>query len=35
VGLGADYIKSGATSMPERLAKYDRLMEIEKEIGNE
>ncbi len=32
VGLGADYIKAGAPSRPERMVKYKRLMEIEKEI---
>jgi enolase len=28
VGVGADYIKSGAPIQPERLAKYNRLLEI-------
>lgn len=32
VGIGADYIKSGAPSKPERLAKYNRLLKIEKEL---
>ncbi|MDP2909551.1 MAG: enolase [bacterium] len=32
VGIGADYIKSGAPSKPERLAKYKRLVRIEKEL---
>ena len=32
VGIGADFIKSGAPSRPERMAKYNRLLEIEKEI---
>jgi len=32
VGIGADFIKSGAPSRPERLAKYNRLLEIEKEL---
>jgi len=32
VGIGADFIKSGAPSRPERLAKYDRLIKIEKEL---
>ena len=32
VGVGADFIKSGAPSRPERLAKYERLLAIEKEI---
>jgi len=29
VGVGADFIKSGAPAMPERLAKYNRLLLIE------
>ena len=33
VGVGADYIKSGAPARGERLAKYNRLLEIESEIG--
>lgn len=33
VGAGADFIKSGAPNRGERVAKYNRLMEIEKEIG--
>lgn len=33
VGLGADFIKSGAPSQPERMAKYQRLLKIEKEIN--
>ncbi len=32
VGIGADFIKSGAPSKPERMAKYSRLLKIEKEI---
>jgi len=32
VGIGADFIKSGAPSQKERMVKYDRLLEIEKEI---
>lgn len=32
VGIGADFIKSGAPAKAERLAKYKRLIEIEKEI---
>ena len=32
VGLGADFIKAGAPSKPERMAKYNRLLEIEKEL---
>ncbi|MDP2910602.1 MAG: enolase [bacterium] len=30
VGAGADFIKSGAPSKPERLSKYNRLVKIEK-----
>ncbi len=33
VGLGADFIKSGAPSKPERMAKYNRLLKIEKEMS--
>lgn len=32
VGVGADFIKSGAPATPERLSKYNRLLEIEQEI---
>ncbi len=32
VGIGADFIKSGAPARGERVAKYNRLMEIEDEI---
>lgn len=32
VGVGADFIKSGAPSKPERMSKYKRLLKIEKEI---
>jgi enolase len=32
VGVGADFIKSGAPSRPERLVKYKRLVKIEKEL---
>ncbi|MEK7124247.1 MAG: phosphopyruvate hydratase [Patescibacteria group bacterium] len=32
VGLGADFIKSGSPSQPERMAKYSRLLEIENEL---
>lgn len=32
VGVGADFIKSGAPSKPERLTKYERLLKIEKEL---
>ncbi|MBU1045736.1 enolase [Patescibacteria group bacterium] len=31
VGVGADFIKSGAPAMPERLTKYNRLLLIEQE----
>jgi len=34
VGVGADYIKSGAPARGERVAKYNRLAAIEKEITN-
>ncbi len=34
VAVGADYIKAGSLSRGERLAKYNRLMKIEEEIGN-
>jgi enolase len=33
VAIGADYIKSGSLSRGERLAKYNRLMEIEQELS--
>lgn len=33
VGVGADFIKAGSLSRGERLAKYNRLMEIEEEIN--
>jgi enolase len=33
VGVGAYGIKAGAHTQPERLAKYDRLIEIEKEMA--
>jgi enolase len=33
VGVGADYLKAGAPSRGERVAKYNRLMKIEEEIG--
>jgi enolase len=32
VGIGADFIKSGAPFPKERMAKYNRLLEIEKEL---
>ncbi|HHT83097.1 MAG: phosphopyruvate hydratase [Christensenellales bacterium] len=34
VGLGADQIKTGSLSRSERVAKYNRLMEIEAQLGN-
>jgi enolase len=33
VGVGADFIKSGALFPKERMAKYNRLLEIEKELN--
>ncbi|OJI09187.1 MAG: phosphopyruvate hydratase [Candidatus Vogelbacteria bacterium CG10_big_fil_rev_8_21_14_0_10_49_38] len=33
VGVGADFIKAGAPARPERLAKYERLLEIEQELS--
>ena len=33
VGLAADQIKTGSPSKPERMAKYNRLLKIEKEIN--
>jgi enolase len=33
VGAGAEYMKSGSLSRGERLAKYNRLLRIEEEIG--
>ena len=32
VAVSADYIKAGSLSRGERLAKYNRLLEIEKEL---
>jgi len=34
VAIGSDFIKAGSLSRGERLAKYNRLMEIEDEISN-
>ncbi len=34
VAVGADYIKAGSLCRGERLAKYNRLMEIEQNLGN-
>lgn len=33
VGIGSDYIKAGAPARGERVAKYNRLLEIEKELN--
>jgi len=33
VGVGSDYVKFGAPSRGERVAKYNRLSSIEKELG--
>jgi enolase len=33
VGLGADFIKSGSPAKPERMSKYQRLLEIEQELN--
>lgn len=33
VAVGAEYIKTGSLSRSERVAKYNRLMEIEEELG--
>ena len=32
VGIGADFIKSGSPTQPERMVKYNRLLEIENEL---
>jgi len=34
VGVGADFIKSGAPTKPERLVKYNRLLKIENQLNN-
>ncbi|MSU60410.1 MAG: phosphopyruvate hydratase [Candidatus Staskawiczbacteria bacterium] len=34
VGVGADFIKAGAYTKEERVVKYNRLMEIERELNN-
>ena len=34
VGIGADYLKAGAPNRGERVAKYNRLMEIEDELNS-
>ncbi|MEK6902981.1 MAG: phosphopyruvate hydratase [archaeon] len=33
VGIGADYLKAGSMARSERVAKYNRLMQIEEELG--
>jgi enolase len=33
VGIGADYLKAGGFSRSERVAKYNRLLRIEEELG--
>jgi len=33
IGVGADYVKFGAPARGERVAKYNRLLEIESELG--
>jgi len=35
VGIGADFIKSGAPARGERVAKYNRLLKIEEELKNQ
>jgi len=35
VGIGADFIKSGAPARGERVAKYNRLLRIEEELHND
>jgi len=32
VGLGADFIKAGSPAKPERMVKYNRLLQIENEL---
>ena len=32
VGTGADFLKSGSPARPERMVKYQRLLEIEQEL---
>ena len=34
VGWGADYFKNGSITRSERLAKYNRLLEIEDALGD-
>ncbi len=34
VGLGSGQIKTGSVSQPERMAKYNELLDIEKELGD-
>jgi len=33
VGIGSDFIKSGAPARGERVAKYNRLLKIEQELN--
>lgn len=33
VGLGADYLKAGSPAKPERMVKYNRLLQIEQELN--
>jgi len=33
VGLSADFLKAGSPAKPERMAKYQRLLEIEQELN--
>ena len=33
VGVGADFLKAGSPAKPERMIKYQRLMEIEQELN--
>jgi len=33
VGTGADFLKAGSPAKPERMVKYQRLLEIEQELG--
>jgi enolase len=35
VGIGADFIKSGAPARGERVSKYNRLLKIEEELKNQ
>ena len=35
VGLGVGQIKAGAPSRSDRVAKYNRLLRVEEELGNQ